>query len=224
MKKRIMSIITVVVMTVVMMLSFAEPCYAITAPSFDTVFKKLKVGSNQISVKNDDLDWDDPNYGIATGSFTAPEAGKYTISVVNNGATSNQDAYILNADFVAIDSVKRLKKTDKHTFKTLYLRKGQKIYIYSTCSENYTYNTASRVVIKKMSTTPKMSKSTLSLKKGKSYTLKVSNAKKPIIWVSGNRRVVTVTSRGIVKAKKRGAAYVYAITNNRLVMCRVTVK
>lgn len=223
MKKRIMSIITVVVMTVVMMLSFAEPSYA-GSPSFDTVFKKLKVGSNQISYKRDDVNLDEPNYGIAAGSFTAPEAGKYTISVVNNGYASLQNAYVLNADFATIDSVLELKKTDKYTFKTIYLRKNQKIYIYSTGSYSDDDDTASRVVIKKMSTTPKMSKSTLRLKKGKSYTLKVSNAKKPIIWVSGNRRVVTVTSRGIVKAKKRGAAYVYAITNNRLVMCRVTVK
>lgn len=223
MKKRIMSIITVVVMAVVMMLSFAEPSYAYS-PSFDTVFKKLKVGSNQISYNSEGVDRKDPNYGIAAGSFTAPEAGKYTISVVNNGYANLQNAYVLNADFATIDSVGKLGKTDKYTFKTIYLRKNQKVYIYSTGSYDSNNSTASRVVIKKMSTTPKMSKSTLSLKKGKSYTLKVSNAKKPIIWVSGNRRVVTVTSRGIVKAKNRGVAYVYAITNNKLAMCRVTVK
>lgn len=69
----------------------------------------------------------------------------------------------------------------------------------------------------------KLNKTSLSLNKGKTYTLKLSNKKKAT-WSSSKKSVATVSSSGKVKAKKKGTAYIYAKYKKKKYKCKVTVK
>ena len=72
----------------------------------------------------------------------------------------------------------------------------------------------------------------LTLKKGKSFTLKTTlSPKKPsnkgIIWKSSNTKVATVTSKGVVKAKKAGTVTITATAKDgsgKKATCKITVK
>ena len=71
---------------------------------------------------------------------------------------------------------------------------------------------------------PKLSKSKVTLYVGKSTTLKVKNSKKKVKWSSTKKSVATVTSKGKVKAKKKGTAYIKAKVEKKTLKCKVTVK
>ena len=68
-----------------------------------------------------------------------------------------------------------------------------------------------------------LSKTTTTI--GDKVTLSIKN--KPsgsITWVSGNTSVAVVSSKGKVTAKKEGKAVIFAIINNNVYKCNVTVK
>ncbi len=71
---------------------------------------------------------------------------------------------------------------------------------------------------------PKLSKSSITINKGKSYTLKVSNASSRVRWSVKNKKVATVTSKGKITAKGKGTTYVYARVGKKTLKCKVTVK
>ena len=60
---------------------------------------------------------------------------------------------------------------------------------------------------------------------GKSFALKLAGASGKVKWSSTNKKVVTVTSKGKVKAKKAGTATVTArIGGKKVASCKVTVR
>ena len=71
----------------------------------------------------------------------------------------------------------------------------------------------------------KLSRTKLSLKKGKSKTLKVKNVKKgqKIVWKSSKKKVATVSKKGKVKAKRAGRTVITAKIKKKTLRCRVTV-
>lgn len=71
---------------------------------------------------------------------------------------------------------------------------------------------------------PKLSKSSITINKGKSYTLKVSNASSKVRWSVKNKKVATITSKGKVTAKSKGTTYVYARVGKKTLKCKVTVR
>lgn len=71
--------------------------------------------------------------------------------------------------------------------------------------------------------TPKLSKASLSLGKGKSYQLKMSGTKQKVSWKSSNSKIVTVTSSGKVSAKNYGSCTVTATVSSKKYNCKVTV-
>ena len=71
---------------------------------------------------------------------------------------------------------------------------------------------------------PKLNKSSVTLNRGKSYTLKVSNASSKVRWSVKNKKVATVTSKGKVTARGKGTTYVYAKVGKKTLKCKVTVK
>ena len=89
-----------------------------------------------------------------------------------------------------------------------------------------------RVTVKQPVTALKISRTSLTLNKGRTYTLKVtvspSNANnKTLKWTTSNKAVATVTSTGIVKGIKKGTATITATAadgSGKKVTCRVTVK
>ena len=78
----------------------------------------------------------------------------------------------------------------------------------------------------------KLNKTKANLNVGKSLTLKTTlSPKKPsnkgIIWKSSNTKVATVTSKGVVKAKKEGTVTITATAKDgsgKKATCKITVK
>lgn len=70
----------------------------------------------------------------------------------------------------------------------------------------------------------KLNKSSLSLNKGKTYTLKLQNNKKKVKWSSSNTKVATVNSKGKVTAKGVGTATITAKVGSTKYTCKITVK
>ncbi len=87
-----------------------------------------------------------------------------------------------------------------------------------------------KVTVKQLPTSVKLSKTTLSLNIGKTYTLKAtvspSNASsKSVTWSSSKKNVATVNSSGKITAKKAGTVTITAKTSNgKKATCKVTVK
>lgn len=70
----------------------------------------------------------------------------------------------------------------------------------------------------------KLNKKSVSLNVGKTYTLKATGTKGKITWTSSNKSVATVSSKGAVKAKKKGTAVITAKYGKKKLTCKVTVK
>lgn len=71
--------------------------------------------------------------------------------------------------------------------------------------------------------TVKLNKATLTLTEGASYTLKVTGTKNKITWSSNNKTIATVSSKGVVAAKKAGSATITATISKKKYACKVTV-
>ena len=70
----------------------------------------------------------------------------------------------------------------------------------------------------------KLNKKSVSLNVGKTYTLKATGTKGKITWTSSKKSVATVSSKGVVKAKKKGTAVIIAKYGKKKLTCKVTVK
>lgn len=70
----------------------------------------------------------------------------------------------------------------------------------------------------------KISKKNLTLEKGQSYPLKIKGTKKKVTWKSGNKKIASVTKKGVVKAKKKGKTTITAKVMAKKYRCSVTVK
>ena len=69
-----------------------------------------------------------------------------------------------------------------------------------------------------------LSRKSVTLKVGKKYKLRVKNTKKKIKWKSKNKRIATVSSKGVVKARKVGKTKVYARVSGKKFYCKIVVK
>ena len=71
----------------------------------------------------------------------------------------------------------------------------------------------------------KLNKTSLTLKKGKKSTLKILNVYgKNITWKSSNKKIATVSAKGVVKAVKKGKAVITAKVDGKTLKCNVKVK
>ena len=75
------------------------------------------------------------------------------------------------------------------------------------------------LVVKK----PKLNKTSLTLKKNKSYTLKVMGKVGTAKFTSSNTKIVTVNKYGKILAKKKGNAIIIVKTNGETLKCKVKV-
>ena len=88
----------------------------------------------------------------------------------------------------------------------------------------YTNTTASMSICKDKAE-PCLNVKSKTLAINKTVSLKLKNAPSgKIFWVSGKPGVAKVSNKGVVTAKKKGKANIYAITNNKVYKCVVTVK
>ena len=70
----------------------------------------------------------------------------------------------------------------------------------------------------------KLSKKSVSLDIDKSATLKVKGTKKAVKWSSSNKKIVVVSKKGKITAKKAGTATVYAKVASKKLKCKVSVR
>ncbi|MFA6308858.1 MAG: Ig-like domain-containing protein [Clostridia bacterium] len=77
----------------------------------------------------------------------------------------------------------------------------------------------------------KLNKTTLTLKKGETYKLAatvspLNASNKKVTWKSGNKRLATIGTTGIVKAKVKGTVYIYVTTvdGKKTARCKVIIK
>lgn len=71
---------------------------------------------------------------------------------------------------------------------------------------------------------PKLNKTKVTLKKGKTVKLKVLYIKKRVKWSSTKKSVATVNKKGVVKGKKPGKAIIIAKVKGKKYKCKLTVK
>lgn len=70
----------------------------------------------------------------------------------------------------------------------------------------------------------KISKKSVSITKGKTYTLKVKGAKKKAKWSSSKKSVATVSKKGKVTGKKKGTTTITAKIGKKKYKCKVKVE
>ena len=69
----------------------------------------------------------------------------------------------------------------------------------------------------------KINKKSISIKVGKTYKLKLKGTKKKVKWSTSNKKVATVSSKGVVKGKKAGKATITAKVGKKKYKCKVKV-
>ena len=71
---------------------------------------------------------------------------------------------------------------------------------------------------------PQISKKSVSVSVGKTTALKVNGTKQKVKWSSNNKKIATVSGKGVVKGVKKGTATITAKVSNKKYTCKVTVK
>ena len=72
--------------------------------------------------------------------------------------------------------------------------------------------------------TVKLNKKKATLYVGETLQLKLKGTKKTVKWSSSNKKIATVSSKGKVKAEKKGTATITAKVGNKKYTCKLTVK
>ncbi len=134
-------------------------------------------------------------------------------------------------------------KGQSRTLKITGLKKGQKITWKSSNSKIVTVNKAGKLQAKaKGSATitgtvskrkytckvtvqaPKLNKTSITLKVGQTYQLKLSGTNQKITWKSSNSKIVTVNKTGKLFAKSAGNATITAQVNGIRFVCKVKIQ
>jgi len=71
---------------------------------------------------------------------------------------------------------------------------------------------------------PKLNKTKVTITVDSQVKLKVKNTKKKYKWYSKNKKIATVSSKGVVTAKKKGSTKIIAKKGKTKLVCNVTVK
>ncbi len=205
------------------------------------------ISSSQIKKNSIKLDteasvvWKNNRFTVTWGRVSG--ASGYEIYAVQYGKTLNSKSLVKTVErqtgstsFTKIGGKKPVSgKVYKLKVKAYKLIDDEKVYIGSSSTycvvrnNNTKYTNASRVTVKKK---------TVKLKKGKTSQIEASVTKqskskkllgKPygssLRYYSANTSVATVTSKGKIKAKKKGSCYIYVTAlNGKHTRVKVTVK
>lgn len=97
----------------------------------------------------------------------------------------------------------------------------------ATSTTNTTTNDATLTASKTTAKKAALNKTSLKLKKGKTYQLKTKNVKGTVTWKSSNKKIATVSKKGKVTAKKAGSTVIKATYKKngkiKTLKCKVTV-
>lgn len=185
----------------------------------------LKIGAKQvleIDGDYDDVTWSSSKASVARvnsdGEVTGVKAGTATIYAEVTYTVYNEDdaAESDEKDYYA-ESCNEGEGNDYYAFDVDSEgdwdgeSEGEVLSVTLECQVTVTSNV-------------KLSASKLTLKAGKSKKLRVYGATTSVKWSSNKKKVATVSSTGIVSAKKKGTAVISAKVNGKTLKCKVTVK
>ena len=99
----------------------------------------------------------------------------------------------------------------------------------NTSDKNSNQNTNTQTSQKTKTTKKiKLNRTKLTLKKGKTFRLKVTltpiNSRDKIIYKTSNKKIVTVSKTGKIKAKRKGKVNITVISGKKKIVCKITVK
>ena len=69
-----------------------------------------------------------------------------------------------------------------------------------------------------------MSKTRLTLTKGRSARLYIKGPNGKVKWYSGNKKIATVSRFGKITAKSKGRVIIYAKVDGKVLTCQVRIK
>lgn len=174
----------------------------------------------------------------SSGVITAIAKGSATITVKNGFAKETVQVTVNNPNL-------NVTKATVYLYASKTLRITGKIGKATFKSSNKSVavvNTAGKITAKKKGTctitvrtngitlkckvtvkNPCLSKSKLTLFNTDKYNLKVLGGKGKIVWKSSNKKVATVTSKGVVRGKKGGACTITAKRGKYTMKCKIRV-
>ena len=71
---------------------------------------------------------------------------------------------------------------------------------------------------------PKLSSTKKTVTAGTSFALKLNGTKRTVKWYTSNKKIATVSSKGVVKTRKAGSVKITAKLGGKSYVCRLTVK
>lgn len=176
------------------------------------------------------------NAGTATITATLGKvSATFTVTVKNPSITAKADSSVIYTKSKTTTKINVVKDgvTGNATFRssnkkvatvsangTVKAKKAGKVNITVQVGN---YKQVVKITVKKP--TMKLTKSSAKLKKGKKVTIKVKAAPvSKVTFKSSNKKVATVSSKGVVKAKKKGTATITVKCNGITKKFKITVK
>lgn len=193
---------------------------------------------------------DAPTFSMADSSIATYSNGKI-LGVSEGTTTLTASLYGLTATIVPTINVHDCNKhwdQGKITKQPTTKHEGEKTFTCSVCGKTYSVaiakisssttnptnktNTSNSVqktqVGKKITKKIKLNRRKVTLKKGKSFKLKVTltpkNSQDKIIFKTSNKKIVKVSKTGKIKALKKGKAKITVVSGKKKIVCKVTVK
>ena len=191
----------------------------------------VKISSGKTIAKTKNHNWDG---GVITTEPTCTERGEKTFTCTICGNTDTKKVNATGHSYGAYKVVK--EPTNK--------RKGLKSKTFSVCGKivyeaipktNFSPTDSSETnpdqnpqTSQKTTRKIKLNRRKLTLKKGKSFRLKVTltpaDSQDKITYKTSNKKIATVSKTGKIKAKKKGKVKITVISGKKKVVCTVKVK
>ncbi len=146
----------------------------------------------------------------------APAAGDYTFTVNDNGGNVYDTFSVTASEWIYVEELQAYG----YAFTLPYMPAGDYVFKFTT-----TVDTEYLLYISSVAPQPVLNQKTATVSVGMKVTLKVDNTKEAITWKSSNKKIATVSNKGVVTGKKKGTATITATTESGVELkCKVTVK
>ena len=171
----------------------------------------------------------------STGSINAKNTGRAVIQITaygNENYEPQTESIVINV-ISKDDNKNNTEETDKSDNgankdnQETDHNKGEMADSNSKKNETETNSNFQQTIVK---TTQKitLNRKKLTLKKGKSFKLKVTitpkDSQNKIFYKTSNKKIVTVSKNGKIKVKKKGTAKITVISGKKKAVCKVKVK